>query len=251
MLKMNAKHHPIIFIGNFFFRYRDLVFPVYIGILFFLFSPPIYAVNGSEFYEMVRDVIGVTCALLGLFVRAMVIGFAYIQRGGLNKKVYAESLVTQGIFALCRNPLYVGNMLIYLGIFLMFGHLLCLAIGILSFAFIYFSIVATEEKFLKEKFGEEYESYCKQVPRWIPRLSLFKEAVREMHFDWRKVIERDHGTICATLGVLVLIEFWEVLAAYGFKDNEIYVLFLSALCLILILSVFLARWLKKSGFLGD
>ena len=248
---MDAKPHPIISIGNFFFRYRNLVFPLYIGVLFFLFNPPVYAVDGSEFYETVRDAAGITCALLGLFVRAIVIGFAYIQRGGLNKKVYAESLVTQGIFALCRNPLYVGNMLIYLGVFLMFGHWLCLAIGILSFAFIYFSIVATEEKFLKEKFGKEYEAYCREVPRWIPRLSRFKEATREIHFDWRKVIERDHGTICGTLGVLVLIEFWEVLSAYGFKSNEIYIMFLSALCLIIISSVFLARWLKKSGFLGN
>lgn len=249
MVKTSSKRDWIISIGNFLFKHREYVFPLYIGILFFIFKPPTATVFGSEAYETIQDVLGVVCALAGLSLRSMVIGFAYIQRGGMNKKVYAESLVTQGIFALCRNPLYVGNMLIYLGVFIMFGNLFCLAIGIASFAFIYYSLVATEENFLKQKFGKEYEAYCNAVPRWLPRFSHFKEATRGMHFDWKKVIERDHGTICVALGVLVLIEFWEVMANYGFKNNEIYIIFSFILCALLVSAILLVRKLKKSGYL--
>ena len=64
----------------------------------------------------------VLIAMSGLAVRGVVIGLAYIKRGGLNKKVYAANLVTEGMFSVCRNPLYVGNMLIYTGEFLMFGN---------------------------------------------------------------------------------------------------------------------------------
>ena len=76
------------------------------------------------------------------------IGLAYIIRGGKNKKVYAEDLVTTGIFAHCRNPLYVGNILMLAGVGILSNSLLYVVIMIPFFLFVYQAIVLAEENFL-------------------------------------------------------------------------------------------------------
>ena len=98
-------------IGNFFFKYRNQAFPLIIVTLF-VAAPPAATVLGSATLEQWKDAAALLIVFAGLILRATVIGYAYIKRGGLNKRVYAKDLVTEGMFGVCRNPLYVGNMLI-------------------------------------------------------------------------------------------------------------------------------------------
>ncbi|NNE77219.1 MAG: isoprenylcysteine carboxylmethyltransferase family protein, partial [Pricia sp.] len=88
-------------IGNFFFRTRNYLFPVFYVFLFLPF-PRI-----SEKYLPVFF-IGLSIAVLGQLARMLTIGLVYIVRGGRNKRIYAEGLVTDGLFSHCRNPMYVG-----------------------------------------------------------------------------------------------------------------------------------------------
>ena len=53
--------------------------------------------------------------LCGQAVRVMVIGYAYIQRGGVNKQLAARSPGREGVYAHSRNPMYVGNFLLLAG----------------------------------------------------------------------------------------------------------------------------------------
>jgi hypothetical protein len=66
---------------------------------------------------------------------------AYIKRGGKAGKVYAPRLVTQGLFGHSRNPLYVGNLLVLLGVFLVHNNSVVYHIGVPFFLFAYTSIV--------------------------------------------------------------------------------------------------------------
>jgi len=94
----------MIKIGNFFFQYRNWVFiPLYLA----LFIPSAEVLT-TPYHAWVL-VIGLTITISGQAIRGATIGLAYIKRGGLNKKVYAANLVTEGIFNHCRNPLYVGR----------------------------------------------------------------------------------------------------------------------------------------------
>ncbi len=161
--------------------------------------------------EEATDIIAFLMVLSGLAFRATVIGYAYIQRGGLNKKVYAKDLVTDGMFGVCRNPLYVGNMLIYSGIFLKHGSPLVMIVGIALFAFIYQCIVYAEEAFLDNKFGSGYAAYCRDVPRWIPRFSKFAESTEGMEFNFKRVIAKDYSTASAALFAIIAIEACEFL----------------------------------------
>ncbi len=81
------------------------------------------------------------------------------------------TLVTDGPFQFVRNPLYVANILIAVGVTLLFDRpTLAPLVGLLT-ALYYDLIVAFEEQLLRHKFGAEFMAYCDTVPRWLPRLS--------------------------------------------------------------------------------
>ena len=80
-----------------------------------------------------------------------------------------QKLVDHGPFAWSRNPLYVGNFLIWMGVITLSGVLWFLPIAIVLFAVEYFYIVRYEEGVLESIFGQTYLDYKQRTPRWIPR----------------------------------------------------------------------------------
>ena len=80
-----------------------------------------------------------------------------------------QRLVTYGIFAWMRNPLYVGNFLIWMGFTVISGVLWFLPVAVLLFAVEYTLIVRYEEGVLESIFGAEYLAYKHRTSRWIPR----------------------------------------------------------------------------------
>ncbi len=198
--------NTMIAIGNFFFKWRNYLFPIFV-ICMFIFRAPEPSFLGDAALEGLKYFLAIGAVLLGLVVRGVVIGYAYIKRGGMNKKVYADKLVTEGMFVLCRNPLYVGNMLTIIGIFIMHGDLLIMTLGITAYIFIYYCIIFAEEAYLQNKFGKDFTTYCKQTPRWIPIISRFSAATKGMEFSWKRVLLKDYPTIATNLITLALIEF--------------------------------------------
>ena len=80
-----------------------------------------------------------------------------------------QRLVTYGIFAWMRNPLYVGNFLIWLGFIVISGVFWFIPVAIALFAIEYTLIVRYEEGVLESIFGEEYLRYKDRTSRWFPR----------------------------------------------------------------------------------
>ena len=74
----------VYFWGSFLFKYRNTVFPVFLAILFVIFPPVLY--GGSLQSDLRIDLVGIALCIAGQVIRGSVIGFAYIKRGGLNKK---------------------------------------------------------------------------------------------------------------------------------------------------------------------
>lgn len=233
-------------IGDFFFKFRNLLFPIIILILF-LVRPPVDKILGVEFFEESKDYITIFITFLGLLLRALVIGFVYIKRGGLNKKVYADTLVQDGFFGMCRNPLYVGNLLIYFGVFLMHGDIWVIVFGNLFMLFVYHCIVAAEEFFLKQKFGVQFTNYCKQVPRWSFRLSKFNESTKGMYFHFKRVLLKDYTTITNTIIAITLIQFYEEIRFYPTIH------YATSISIIVISIIFASsvRFAKKKKYLVD
>lgn len=86
-------------------------------------------------------------------------------------------LITHGPFAYVRNPLYLGNFLLSLGLCLMSWAWMpwMLFVFIALFGWQYWSIVSLEEEHLQQRFGQTYTEYLQNVPRFIPRLAPFRK----------------------------------------------------------------------------
>jgi protein-S-isoprenylcysteine O-methyltransferase Ste14 len=99
--------------------------------------------------------------LFGLALRAMDASW----RIGIDRDA-PGALVTGGIFAWTRNPIYVSLDLLAIGTFLIQGRLIFLLFAF-AFAGIFHFQIRREERFLTEAYGEEYREYCGRIPRYF------------------------------------------------------------------------------------
>ncbi len=226
-------------LGNLLFHNRNWLFPLFYLVLFIpspeVFNDPVTAM-----------LIGFAVTIIGQLIRVVTIGLVYIIRGGKNRRVYADTLVTTGIFSHCRNPLYVGNILILVGLGIASNSLIFMAIATPLFLFFYQAIVRAEENFLRNKFGAEFDAYCSRVNRWIPNLKGIGKTIESMEFKWTRVIIREYtSTYIWTTGAVLIImkHFYRHDDRFDFQANL--VLFIVILVVLLALYLF-TRYLKKS-----
>jgi protein-S-isoprenylcysteine O-methyltransferase Ste14 len=113
-----------------------------------------------------------------------------------------QRLVNYGIFGWMRNPLYVGNFLIWMGFVVASGVLWFLPIAILIFAVEYTLIVAYEEGVLESIFGPEYLAYKQRTPRWIPRPPAVKETGPH---DWGEAWRSEISTFMQYVALVIAL----------------------------------------------
>ena len=240
----------MITIGNFFFKYRNILFIV-LYLALFIPSPPLFSeARFGPGYFWWPIGIGLLIKFKGQFIRALTIGLAYIVRGGKDGKVYAEGLVTEGVFAHCRNPLYVGNILMLAGVGLLANSFWYVVIVLPVFLFIYQAIVLAEENFLQNKFGDGFKQYCQRVPRWWFRINGFFKTISGMHYNWKRYVLKEHTTFYIWLTGIILI----ILYKYPHltqHDPQLRINILTWIIPILGLTYALIRYLKKSGRLVE
>jgi protein-S-isoprenylcysteine O-methyltransferase Ste14 len=118
-----------------------------------------------------------------------------------------QRLVTYGIFAWVRNPLYVGNFLIWMGFTIISGVYWFLPLAIVIFAIEYSLIVRYEEGVLESIFGAEYLAYKQSTPRWIPRPPAARAAGPH---DWPEAWRSEVSTFLqyAVLTLLFVVKHW-------------------------------------------
>ena len=139
-------------------------------------------------------------------------GVAYA--GSLTRvtTVGAPEVMMSGPYAYVRNPLYVGNMLMYVGIGVMSNALLpwLPIVAAIFFMFQYWMIVLLEEEFLEKEFGAGFLEYKKNVPRFIPHWSRYESPVQtHQQPNWPESLRSERRTLQA-LGIvsLVLLVLW-------------------------------------------
>ena len=115
-----------------------------------------------------------------------------------------EWLTVDGPYSLSRNPLYLGNFFLGLGVSVMGRSPLMFLLFLAGFYFIYKPTIASEEKRLAQKFGADYAAYCARVPRFFP--SLRRWAPVAGRFEWKRVLgHREYQTWLGILSVLILL----------------------------------------------
>ena len=114
--------------------------------------------------------------------------------------------MNRGPFALVRNPLYVGNFLIWIGFAVSSGLLWMVPVAWAIFALQYTAIIRFEESALTQHFGAPYIAYLHEVPRWAIDLTRLPIALRDRGVHtWREVAFSERGTLIAAAAVTALL----------------------------------------------
>jgi len=178
------------------------------------------ALRNSEYLERVfGDAVeefwsffSVSISFLGLGIRCFTVG--YVPRGTSGRStnsLTAETLNTTGMYSLVRNPLYLGNFIIVLGIAL-FIEVWWLALIVLSGFWLYYErIILAEEKFLRKKFGDYFLRWAQETPVFFPRLRNWKKP--ELPFSLRTVLRREFNTFFAIIASFTFLDIAEDLFA--------------------------------------
>lgn len=235
--------------GNFLFRYRNGVFPAVMLATFALLPPRPLA--GDWAADRWLDLVGLAVCLMGQGLRAFVIGLAYIKRGGVNKQIYAARLVQEGMFAASRNPLYVGNMVVLAGLFLIHNNPAAYVVGGGFFLISYRAIVAAEERYLRGQFGADYDDYCRRVNRWLPSPAAIGPAIAGMSFNWRRVVIKEYGSFFSWAATALAVLAYQAVWRDGWPGAASALAWTAAAIAACVAGAGLVRALKKSGALRD
>ncbi len=160
---------------------------------------------------VITIIIGFVIVLLGEFFRLWGVCYAGSETRTTDG-VGGTYLVVSGAFAYVRNPLYLGNMLMYLGVGIMsMAQFPYLQIAALLFFFWQYTVIIKEEEgFLKTKFGKNYEDYLKAVPKLIPNLSKYHNpGIEQPPLNLEAGLRSERRTMQAILAIsfLIIIRF--------------------------------------------
>jgi protein-S-isoprenylcysteine O-methyltransferase Ste14 len=205
-------------LGGWLFRHRTslpLPFAAAILILPAGLAPPSVGLIAS----------GVAVTMLGEMLRLW--GVHHIGAISRTRTDRLGPLVDSGPFAMIRNPLYVGNIAIWVG-FALTARLVSLApIILVLLGLEYHAIVRWEEHLLESRLGNAYRAYAARVPRWVPTFkrgarpstssgrartqesppapSLMVSLSHEAGYSWRETIFSERGTLLAIVAGYLLL----------------------------------------------
>jgi protein-S-isoprenylcysteine O-methyltransferase Ste14 len=189
------------------FRFRGLLlFPIAIVLL--VFGRP----------SVQSALLGVGIALLGELLRIWAVGFS----GDTTRAdaVTAGQLVTAGPYALMRNPLYLGNVLIAIGFTIAFSGavpasqaLWMMGFVLLLLLLVYGSVIPLEEEYLARSFGTRYTEYTTLVPRFLPWRGPLAKAKQQG--TWRLVVIRNSESITLMFFILMVVAVVLKLTVFG------------------------------------
>ena len=183
--------------GNFLFKYRSYT-PIPLALYILYNSHP----------EIQNILIGFILIAIGESLRMWAVSYA----GGITRttNVGAPSLCTSGPYGYTRNPLYIGNMIIYSGVVFVAGSLNILSMLIVTWAFFiiqYYLIINLEQNTLIDIFGKEYKNYMNNVPIFFPRLTSWKNKDKYIPMKFSKTIKTEKRTLQNIILLILIIYF--------------------------------------------
>jgi protein-S-isoprenylcysteine O-methyltransferase Ste14 len=173
----------------------------------------IIALRNSEFLERIFGNVAedfwsffsVFVSFLGLGIRCLTVG--YVPRGTSGRSTHsltAETLNTTGMYSIIRNPIYLGNFVIILGLVLFIQVWWFALIVWMGFWLYYERIIFMEEEFLRKKFGDYFLEWAKKTPAFFPRLKNWKKP--DLPFSMKTVLRKEYST------------FFSIIASFTFLD---------------------------------
>jgi protein-S-isoprenylcysteine O-methyltransferase Ste14 len=190
--------------GNWLFKWRSYL-PLLMIILILLALKDSHYVILSQESDLRWEMFCLLISFVGLGVRVLAAGYV---PGGTSvretKEQVADILNTKGMYSLARNPLYLGNFIIWFGIALLLRNWWFSITIALIFWLYYERIIFAEEEFLRKKFGNAFVQWAAQTPVFIPSLKNWQKP--NMPFCFLTVLRREMSSFFAIISSFMVIE---------------------------------------------
>ena len=159
----NNKHLPLFGVGPVIVFGQVLITAIAIGLTY------VFDVNFASFdiLEIPFIVIGILFIMFGFYL-----DLSAKYKSKLFKNVEENKLITDGVYAYTRNPVYSGGFLVCVGAVFIANNLLLFIVPVVCWIYMTIFLIKTEEVWLKDLYGQDYIEYCKKVNRcipWVPR----------------------------------------------------------------------------------
>ncbi|MBM3245108.1 MAG: isoprenylcysteine carboxylmethyltransferase family protein [Candidatus Omnitrophica bacterium] len=150
------------------------------------------------------EIFGMAVFLLGYFLRTAARGY----KAELNPD--GKTLATQGVYALTRNPMYLGTLFIGLGIILLILRWWVALVFVLVYLLIYIPQIRKEEKKLTDLFGGSFRDYCNATPKFFPSIKsmMRKDSRIKFKLSW---IKKELPSFSAAFIFVMIVKTWELL----------------------------------------
>ena len=188
-------------IGEFFFRHRGIT-PIPFWFILFICS-----FYNQDSFSLLETGIGILLIVVGEAIRMFSIRWGRSITRTRSRKTGGR-LIKVGPFRFSRNPIYIGNGLIGLGLSMLSGIVWAPIVFALLFFVQYIPIIRFEEAVLAKEYGDEYLEYKNLVPRWIGISKLSRESCGGDYevYPSRKIIKSESHTFASivTIGACMM-----------------------------------------------
>jgi protein-S-isoprenylcysteine O-methyltransferase Ste14 len=166
------------------------------------FFPPLGIFAEESWIDAFIDTVGIGGLIAGSLLRIWALSHG--GRCTRSRRAKTPKLITRGPYCYIRHPIYVGNLLIGLGMLFLSEAFSLTPLFLAFFALHHWIIIPAEEEFLKEKLGEEFNLYCELVPKYIPLALPGRGFSFGRHFPLSEL-----GTICGIILAGFIVEWLE------------------------------------------
>lgn len=132
-------------------------------VAFFCQNLPLCAAGKIAWLQVPFGMVGIALIALGIYMWIQAVIVAKVTDG-----IRENRLITTGIYAWVRNPIYSAFMILCTGIVLIMANVCFFFLPFVYWLFLTLLLKQTEEKWLSKLYGQEYTAYCKQINRCIP-----------------------------------------------------------------------------------
>ena len=124
-----------------------------------------------KFLNLFMIILGILFIIIGVILWLS----AVLVIAKIDMKIKEGKLITTGIYSIVRNPIYSAFLFIFTGIIFLVNNIYLLVLPITFWIYLTIILKLTEEKWLKDKFTDEYDRYSKNVNRVIPNIFKYKK----------------------------------------------------------------------------
>lgn len=147
--------------------FRDILPPTYLAIAIILILVLHFVIPLAQIIEMPWRLAGLIPLVLGAVLNLAADNSMKRYETTVKPFKRSTTLVTEGVFKICRHPMYLGFVLILLGLAVLLGSAAPFLVVILFPFFLEFVYIREEERMLGEQFEQQWVDYCTRVRKWI------------------------------------------------------------------------------------